>query len=300
MDLGSARCAQFIALAVHALAHCGLSMAFTTDPTYGLFNCRSHYQRLRRLVHLLSYVFNSSTILLPNAPFRIYWDVILDPRSDLAAATDALAPSAAAAAAAALAPSAAAAAAAAAAALAPSAATATAARAPSAAAAAALAPSAAAATAALAPSARAAAPAWCALWPTRRYAMHIRGLSIAGDDRDVCALQHARHPHRRRTTPPLEPCRGGPIRLPVAFDPLRLACSLTCVRACVRACAWIPCGAVRRTARPALSAGPSGVSVQVWDLGSDDLQPAGSYVTYLNNLIDTCFALDIIAHLRTA
>ena len=57
---------------------------------------------------------------------------------------------------------------------------------------------------------------------------------------------------------------------------------------------------MRRTARPALSAGPSGVSEQVWDLGSDDLQPAGSYVTYLNNLIDTCFALDIIAHLRTA
>jgi hypothetical protein len=78
---------------------------FTTDPTNGLFNGRSHYQRLRRLVHLLSYVFNSSTILLPNAPFRIYWDVILDPRSDLAAAAAALAPSAAAAAAA-LAPSA--------------------------------------------------------------------------------------------------------------------------------------------------------------------------------------------------
>ena len=48
-------------------------MALTTDPTYG----RSHYQRLSRLVHLLSYVFNSSTILLPNAPFRVYWDVLL-------------------------------------------------------------------------------------------------------------------------------------------------------------------------------------------------------------------------------
>jgi hypothetical protein len=30
-----------------------------------------------RLIHVLSYVFNSSTILLPNTPLHLYWDVMI-------------------------------------------------------------------------------------------------------------------------------------------------------------------------------------------------------------------------------